>query len=295
MDVSIIIVNYNTQEITSNCIQSIIDRTEEILYEIIIIDNASTDDSLECFEKKYHSLILIKNKLNIGFGAACNQGLEIARGKYSFFLNSDTLLENNAIKMFFDFCETNMPKIKFGVIGSLLLDINENLNQSFDTFLSPKRALWDLFYPYLVRLKLINKKQHQKVIFEKGYLAVDYIIGADMFVNTNLVRTYNGFDPIFFMYYEETDLQYRLFSNGYNSLLIEGPQIIHLEGSSENKKSNNKQLILNHSVFKYLRKHYRLTSVYFVKSIFFVLYFFKLIDIRNLSRNYKYLKSVLSY
>ena len=297
MDVSIIIVNYNTYVLTSNCIQSIIDKTIDITYEIIVVDNSSTDNSNEWFEKDNLPFTLIKNNKNIGFGGACNIGLDCANGKYSFFLNSDTILVNNAIKIFYDFCENsgNIYEFSYGVIGSILLDQNGSVNQSFDTFLSPKRALWDLLYPYLCYLKLIKTKCYPIVLFEKDFYPVDYVIGADMFINTELARKYNGLDSKFFMYYEETDFQYRLHLDGYFSYIINGPKIIHLEGQSGQKNSRLKQFLLEESVFKYLRKHYTPSLVYFVKFIYIMSYIVKLLNIRNLKRNFGYLVESFSY
>ena len=104
MDVSVIIVNYNTLELTKNTIESVFEKTIEVSYEIILVDNASTDGSVEFFENNYKDkIILIKNNENLGFGRANNKGIEIAKGKYIFLLNSDTLLINNAIKILFDF------------------------------------------------------------------------------------------------------------------------------------------------------------------------------------------------
>lgn len=100
MDVSIIIVNYNTYDLTAACIQSIIEHTKRISYEIIVVDNASTDGSKEKFERDSRIKYIYSEK-NGGFGYGNNRGIEIANGDYFFLLNSDTLLLNNAIYEFF--------------------------------------------------------------------------------------------------------------------------------------------------------------------------------------------------
>ena len=109
MDVSVIIVNYNTKNLTSDCIQSVIDKTSGVDYEIILVDNASTDGSKEFFENDVRLKYIYSDK-NGGFGYGNNQGMEIARGKYLFLLNSDTVLLNNAIREFFDYAESHDEK-----------------------------------------------------------------------------------------------------------------------------------------------------------------------------------------
>ena len=101
MDVSIIIVNYNTRQLTSNCIESIFKYTNGVSFEVILVDNASTDGSIDFFTND-ERIIFISSKENLGFGRANNLGYKVAKGRYIFLLNSDTLLLNNAIKIFCD-------------------------------------------------------------------------------------------------------------------------------------------------------------------------------------------------
>ena len=97
MDVSIIIVNYNTCELTRNCLKSVFEQTKNIDFEVIVSDNGSKDGSVEMIKKEFPYVILIENNANLGFGAANNRGLKIAKGKYIFYLNCDTILLNNAV------------------------------------------------------------------------------------------------------------------------------------------------------------------------------------------------------
>ena len=105
MNVSIIIVNYNTSNLLKDCLCSIIEKTQFIEYEIIVVDNNSGDDSVAMVEQQFTNVKLIKNNINLGFGKANNIGYTYAKGKYLFLLNTDTLLINNAIKILFDFME----------------------------------------------------------------------------------------------------------------------------------------------------------------------------------------------
>ena len=101
IDVTIILVSFNTKNYTKNTIDSILKNTEYLKYEIIVVDNASDDGSPEMIEFFFPEIILIKNNKNIGFGKANNLAFKIARGKYFLLLNTDTLLLNNAVKIFY--------------------------------------------------------------------------------------------------------------------------------------------------------------------------------------------------
>ena len=105
MHVSIIIVNYNTKTLLADCLRSIYAQTTDMNYEIIVSDNGSTDGSIEMIKSEFPNVILIENNANLGFGGANNRGLAIAKGKYIFYLNSDTILLNNVTKYFYDFFE----------------------------------------------------------------------------------------------------------------------------------------------------------------------------------------------
>ena len=130
MDVSIIIVNYNTKDLIKTCIDSIYGQTDQIKFEIIVVDNASKDGSQQMIKNEFPNVILIESPENMGFGKANNFGAKHASGKYLLFLNSDTILLNNAVRYFFDFSEQNNAN-KIGALGSILLDIDNNPTHSF--------------------------------------------------------------------------------------------------------------------------------------------------------------------
>lgn len=211
MDVSIIIVNYNTRQMTSECIDSVFEKTTDVEFEVILVDNASTDGSKECFEKDGRIKYIYSNE-NLGFGKANNLGLRYAKGKYLFLLNSDTLLLNNAVKIFFNFAEVSDNKYCFW--GSFLYDKNRNHIHSYGYFPSLKNLL--------LKPNIAESADYSTI------LTVDYITGADLFIRRDTINKYGLFDPDFFMYFEETELQYRYNKKGYLSMIIPDPQIMHL-------------------------------------------------------------------
>ena len=221
MDVSVIIVNYNTCKITQECIDSIYKYTFGVEFEIILVDNASIDGSKEHFEKE-KKIRYVYNSDNYGFGKANNIGAKVSKGKYLFFLNSDTYFENNALQYYYEYAESHK---NVGFIGSILQDVNGNPNgygSSFPTKISELRKA----------LHLPERNKNKLYEYNREPFEVDYVLGADMFVSSELYNRINGFDEDFFMYYEESDMQFRSSKLGYKNIIISGPAIVHLEGIS---------------------------------------------------------------
>lgn len=256
MDVSVIIVNYNTKQLTKDCINSIIEKTAGITYEIILIDNASTDGSVELFSKE-NNIRFLPQSQNLGFGRANNLGINAAHGKYVFLLNSDTYLCNNAVKMFFDYCENNQDK-NIGAVGCLLKDVNLRRTHSFADFPKIRKALFSRLLSPLFKLcaKTYNTLDNKSLIKDHPF-KVDYVTGADLFIRKSQLDKYGAFDPDFFMYFEETELQHRLHKAGYQSYILPSPAIVHLEGGSikkTNKRNMKKMMMVQKSQFIYFKK-----------------------------------------
>lgn len=254
MDVSIIIVNYNTKQLLADCLATVFEKTKDVAFEVIVVDNASTDGSEEYIKEHYPCVKWINSGENLGFGRANNLGAKYASGKYLFLLNSDTLLLNNAIRIFFDYAESHQHE-GIGTLGSWLLDKNEKPNNSFGFFPCPKNEIGYLLGKYqLPSLSDITEEKE-----------VDYITGADLFIEKRLFDKLDGFDKNIFMYYEETDLQYRLAQRGLSRKIIPGPRIIHLEGGSfENKGLSLKRFLMAQTSYNYyLRKNFHGLNYFF--------------------------------
>lgn len=165
MNVSIIIVNYNTREITQNCIESIFQHTKGIDFEVILVDNASTDGSIELFEKDTR-LKFIESGKNIGFGKANNLGYTYSKGKYIFLLNSDTILLNNAVKEFFEIHE-KMP-INVACLGCVLKAADGVTgNNSYGTFPSINKTLLGILNLYFRYVPQGKRQQRTMLIVLK--------------------------------------------------------------------------------------------------------------------------------
>lgn len=276
MDVSVIIVNYNTLDVTKKCIESLFKQTKDISFEVIVIDNASTDGSYDYF--KNDNRILYKYLPdNVGFGRANNIGYKLSRGKYIFLLNSDTIILNNALRIFCDKMNEQLSDI--AVLGSLLMDLNGNYSHSFGDYLS----FSSLFPKNTVRRNIS--------VPEEG-LIVPVVIGADMFIKREVIELLGFFDPIFFMYHEENDLQRRFGEKGFKSKIINGPKIIHLEGASCKNRINIRKI---EGTFTYIKKWYSYPSYLLFRIIYAITRSYKLLKCNTWIEFRNCLKVLLFY
>jgi GT2 family glycosyltransferase len=234
MDVSFIIVNYNSALLALDCIASIRAFTEGIKYEIILVDNASPDRAIDALLNEIQSddCLFIQLNENKGFGAGNNAALSVAKGRYLFLLNPDTRLCSNAAGIFMDM----MGKAGWQQVAACGADlINEGgvSVQAYGHFPSWFAAFASLGIQYLmpkyyrryISLGTPNQGKDNKL--------VDYISGAAMFIRRSVVDQIGLFDEDFFLYFEETEWAYRVKKAGYQLYVIPAVQIIHLEGGSE--------------------------------------------------------------
>jgi GT2 family glycosyltransferase len=247
MDVSIIIVNYNTISLLVDAVDSVFEKTEGIEYEIIVVDNNSTDNSKNIISEKYgNKVIYLALPENIGFGRANNEAAKIAKGRNLFFLNPDTILLNNTVKILSDYLDNN-PKA--GVCGGNLYDADGNPTNSFARLMA-----LSIFGTINVLFgNLPEKMMYGKNInfnYTNKPLKVFYITGADLMIKKNIFNRLHGFDPDFFMYYEEVELEYRVSKAGYKVFSIPYAKIVHLEGKSfSNKFERTNKYVLSHKIF----------------------------------------------
>ncbi len=243
---SIIIVSYNTKDLTTNCIKSIATDKGllDIPHEIIIVDNASSDGSQAALEK-IKTIKLIKNKQNLGFGTANNQGLKISQGNYILLLNSDTLILKSAISQCLTWLSAHGQA---GIVTGQLLNPDQTIQISGGFF--PTLSNIFTWSTNLDDLPLVNKiippfHPHTPDFYTKDKFFTqdhqqDWVTGAFMLIRKSLIDAVAGFDPNYFMYGEEVELCYRikkLFPD-YQTWYLTTPKIIHIGGASSTNKSH---------------------------------------------------------
>lgn len=248
-EVSIIIVNYNTLPLTAACIDSVLDMTEDLSFEVILVDNASADGSREVFSRRT-DITYIYSEENLGFGRANNLGYASSKGRHIFLLNSDTLLKNNAVKQLHDYL-ANAPA-ETGCAGCVLQDAEGRPIHSFGDFPTVRSAWQQTVASYF---KCLQRPHNMPLPTDTYPKEVDYITGADLMIRRSVIEQYGLFDPAFFMYWEETELQRRYARHGIRRMVIEGPQIVHLVGASVGKQSQSLRSLLMsmESYYTYLR------------------------------------------
>lgn len=285
--VSIIIVNYNTLQLTSNCVNSIIEKVHSVDYEIIVVDNASKDNSVVYLKNMYPNIVLIESYCNLGFGRANNIGANYANGTFLFFLNSDTEIVEDPFSIIINFLEKN-NKLPIGIIGSFLIDQNGNYVKSGGTFYSASK------YLKLALSKYFCIKTKEEVDYSQEHVLVDYVIGADMFIEKKLYDLVQGFDENIFMYFEDVELCKRIHDLGYFAYILKAGKIIHYVKSSS---SSQFARVYNTASLMYcLRK-----EMHQVKFLGFqVLYFFIKLPIiftnlKQIKNNWEYITSIFDY
>ena len=278
MDVSVIIVSYNTAALLRNCIQSVQKHTSDVHYEIIVVDNDSRDGSSEMVEKEFPEVILIKNPTNAGFGKANNAGYRLAKGKYVFFLNSDTLLIGNSIKEFFDFMERPGNQDVYAC-GGTLLQKDLTPAKSYGNFPSVLEImLYAVRIDRLLPPSIKDKISTGAVPKLSAPFDVDYIVGADMFIRKSAVNPGLPFDEDFFLYFEETELCHRLKQKGLRAVIVPEISIVHFEGQSSSEKNYKSYAV---SQILYLKKCHGACTAAVVKNFFmivFIIRFFMTFD-----------------
>ncbi len=240
MDVSIILVNYNTEQLTLDCLHSIYKKTSGVEFEVFVVDNASLNDPSNAIKAAFPQVKLIKNQKNIGFGRANNIAIKQSSGKYVFLLNTDTALINNAVKVLFDFME-KYPQA--GACGGNLFDDKMDPVHSFGFLKTPKSYLFRL-----LGLRYLCKREKNDT--NRGKLQqVGQIIGADLMLRKSVLDEVGIFDERFFLYFEESELQFRIQKAGYKIFYIPDAFIFHFEGGSSKRNKKFRRQIITQSEY----------------------------------------------
>lgn len=230
MDLSIIVVNFNTKDLIKDCIESIYKEGSKIKKEVIVIDNGSRDGSvlvLKKLQKKYKNLILIFNKSNYGFSKANNQGIKKARGRYVLLLNSDTKVLPRSLGKLLEFAKT---KKDAGVIGPRLLNPDGSLQPSCYHF----PTLTGAFAEYFLGKKGFFEKYAPKTSLPEQ---VDAVVGAAFLITPLALKRIGLLDERYFFYFEDLDYCRKVYKKGLKVYYFPDSCIYHYHGASAKKQS----------------------------------------------------------
>ena len=235
---SIVIVNWNSGSQLSECVQSISSSLKDncALNKIIVVDNASVDDSLQVLDKNLDNLMIIQNKENNGFGKACNQGANYASGDFILFLNPDMLVFEDTFTNLFAYIDKNKDD-KTAIYGVQLVDDNNHIQKScarlpkLSSFMIRSLGLNKVSSTYFKSYTMENWDHSETKI-------VDQVIGAFFMIRKSTFEFLNGFDERFFVYYEELDLSKRVKDSGQTTVYVTEAKAYHKGGgTSENVKA----------------------------------------------------------
>ncbi len=223
--------------------------------EVIVIDNNSSDNSIEYLTPLFPEVQFIANKDNLGFGKGCNQGMAFAKGKYILFLNPDTLVPEDCFQRCISFFDSHPDA---GALGIKMLDgSGQFLKESKRAFPSPATSLYKLFgLSKLFPRSKTFAKYHLGHLNENEDHEADVLAGAFMMIKKEVLEKTGGFDEVFFMYGEDVDLSYRIQEAGYKNYYFAGSNIIHFKGESTRKGSMNYVRMFYKAMSIFVRKHY---------------------------------------
>ena len=225
MDLSIVIVNWNTRALLLDCLRAIFSTINRLSFEVWLVDNASSDGSIDAVRSGYPEVCIIQNQENVGFAAANNRALGKIHGRYAMLLNTDAVLTQGAVERLFDFMERN-PEA--GMAGGQLLNGDgtlQNSTASFPDFLSV------MFNESLLRI-LMPGKYSAKGNHQHEPVEIDSIIGACLVVRKKAIEQVGLLDERFFFFFEETDWALRMKRNGWRIFFVPHAKIYHIQGQS---------------------------------------------------------------
>lgn len=251
-DLSIVIVSWNTLEITRDCLRSVEERRGDLPIEVFLVDNASSDGSADMVEREFPGVVLIRNDDNLGFAKANNQALAIARGRHSLLLNSDTVVLGDVLRDSVRYLDEH-PDV--GVFGCRVLNPDRTMQAtcfSFPTLVNLALKTSGLFRLPWPRFFGREHLAHWKRDTERD---VDVVTGCYMLVRGEAMEQVGLLDDSFFFCGEETDWCRRFLAAGWRVRFAPVGEIVHLGNASGRKLSARRDLLLTTGLVRYHRKH----------------------------------------
>lgn len=286
MELSVIIVSFNVRDFLKQCLLSIKKASENIVYEIFVVDNNSSDDSCDMVEREFQDVVLIKNKVNSGFSTANNQAIRRSKGRFVLLLNPDTIVGVDTFTKCINFMN-NHPDA--GALGVRMINGEGRfLPESKRAFPTAKTAFFKTFgFSFLFPGSKIFNRYYLSDIDSFETSLTEVISGAFMFLRREALDKTGLLDEDYFMYGEDIDLSYRLLHSGYINFYYPDVQIIHYKGKSTGRDNYTDISHFYNAMRIYLRKRSEegesntwyfliIPAIYFRKTLAIINRFFRI-------------------
>ena len=268
IDVSVVVVSWNTRDILRGCLRSIFEQTREVSFEVFVVDNKSHDGSAEMVRAEFPTVKLIENAQNRGFAAGCNQGMREASGRYTLLLNPDTIVLDDAISRCVRYADLHAD---VGVVGCQVLEDETRIQRTGFSFPSPSNMF--------LGLSGLSRAFPRSRLFGRPQLSwwardseqdVDVVSGMFMLVRREAIAQIGLMDESYFVYAEEADWCYRFAQAGWRRVFTPCAQIIHLDGGDRSTSQVSIKMFvqLQKSLMIYHRKNLGLAAWLSAKAIY---------------------------
>jgi GT2 family glycosyltransferase len=251
--IAVAIVSYNTCELLRKCLDAV---QQEAPSELIVIDNASSDGSVEMIKTEFPSVTVRINGMNLGYGAAANQAIVSSTAKYVCLLNSDAQLQSGALEALNTYLEGN-PRV--AIVGPRIVNPDGTLQPSCFPFPTPLDIFLDVSHlSRLIRYVPILQESYPRTWSHTRPRKVPWVLGAALGIRREAFDIVGGFDESFYMFYEEADLCYRLQRTGWQVHFAPVTAIIHVGGASTQQRRADMTVQFFASLMQFYRRHFSL-------------------------------------
>ena len=266
MDLSVVIVNYQTFELTKNTINSIFEYDYPFELEVIVVDNASSDDSLSRLQDYFGDRVrFIASAENNGFAAGNNQALRVVEARYVLLLNSDTIVWENTLENIYNYMEDHKD---VGACGCRVLLENGELDKACKrSFPNVKNSFFRLFH---IPTNSADDNYNLDNLPDDEIYEIDCLTGAFMFMRKEALDTAGLLDETFFMYGEDIDLCYRIKNSGWKIIYYGESKITQLKGASSKKQKSKLIYEFYRAMYIYYKKHHAEESSFIVNIVVYI-------------------------
>ncbi|QAT41046.1 glycosyltransferase family 2 protein [Clostridium sp. JN-9] len=266
-DLSIIIVSWNTKDLVRDCLNSIKKCTHSISYKVFLVDNNSSDGTVQMVKHEFKDVTLIANKTNNGFAKANNQAIKISDSRYIILLNPDTIVHENALDNMVHYLQQHED---VGIVGCKLLNPDGSLQEScrrfpdLSTYSTILLKLHTVFPNKRCLRRYFMKEMNYNTINE-----VDQVMGAALMYRTNVLGEKSYLDEDYWIWFEEVDFCYNVKKKGYKVVYIPDAEIIHYKAQSFNQLLKvQQQKVFNKSLLRYFQKNGKKSDTIILKLLF---------------------------